>query len=164
MATSKWIQFLTHREMTFNEDLRLCDWVEDIVVGIRALLQDTRYTLSVPSRQLSTCILNALYRHEQDYKRGCRTTYQCRCIRHHYSLEDYEYYETQIPDEDWDSLREYNFIDWYSDAGPFADRIWMAIPWIVFTHLNLNTSGASEELARQFRTIEDDEYDDEEGH
>ena len=60
----------------------------------------------------------------------------------------------------WDSLRLYNNIEWYSDTGPFADRIWMDIPFIVFEHLVMETSSANVELMEKYRTQEDDEEGD----
>jgi len=111
---------------------------------------------------MTTCLLNAIYRHEQAYRVGKRSHYQCSCSKHPIVLEEYEYYETQLPDDSWTSLRDSHFIDWYSDTGPFADRIWMDIPWIIFTHLNMEASTANEDLAYQFRTLEDDEDYEEE--
>lgn len=153
-----WRQFLNHRELTLDgQEIRTCDWAEGVVEGVVTLLREAGYTLSVRAPQLVTCLLNTVYRHEQDYSYGRKTTYRCPCAYHHHFPEEYEYYSTKIPDSMWNSLRQYNFIAWYSDAGPFADRIWMDIPFIVLSHLNMETSPANVELAEQYRTAEDEE-------
>ena len=157
-----WKTFLEHRETTLDgQEIRVRDWAEDIVLGIKTLLDETGYLLSVQPSQLTACLLNTLYRHERDYRAGRKTTYRCSCARQPYEIEEYEYYSSyKIPDRMWESLRDYNFIEWYSDAGPFADRIWMDIPLLVFSHLNMEESPANVELAEQYRTLEDEEDSD----
>jgi hypothetical protein len=157
-----WRQFLMKLgDTTEGQEFRTCDWAKGVVDGIQTLLWETGYTLSVPPQQLTSCILNSIYRHERDYAEGRKTTYRCSCVRHPYAYEEYEYYSIdKIPDRMWDSLRLYNNIEWYSDTGPFADRIWMDIPFIVFEHLVMETSSANVELMEKYRTQEDDEEGD----
>jgi len=140
-----------------GQEIRTCEWAHQVAEGIHTLVWEAGYNLSVPSQQLATCILNTVYRHERDYAAGRRTTYRCSCTRHPYAFEEYEYYSTdRIPDRMWASLREYNYVEWYSDTGPFADRIWMDIPFLVFSHLVMETSPANVELMEKYKTLEDE--------
>jgi hypothetical protein len=153
-----WRQFLTKRGDTLDgQEIRTCDWAEGVVKGIHTIVYEAGYILTVTPAQLTTCLLNTVYRHERDYRAGHKTTYRCSCKRKPYEIEEYEYYSIdKIPDSVWNALREYNHIEWYSDTGPFADRIWMDIPLLVFAHLNMETSPANVELEAQCKTMEDE--------
>jgi len=81
-----------------------------------------------------------------------------------YYEDDYEFFITRkCPSDKWSILRSTFEIEWFADEEAFADRIWMDIPNIVFSHIHLEKSPATQELVDLLRVIEEggtDEYAD----
>jgi hypothetical protein len=61
----RWIPFV-NQELG-DSGVKLCDWVQDLVIKhLLPALVTQGYTLTVNASVLTGCILNVLYRHEQD--------------------------------------------------------------------------------------------------
>ena len=159
MTERFWQQFL-RREFLLPNDrpIQIHKWVEYLVrEGILPLLRQKQYNLICRPQELASCILNYLVRHEKDYQKCKFTTYRCK-HREEAILEEYEFFEEQIPDSIWDQLKQEFAVEWLADEGPFAERFWRNIPLIVFEHLSME-SPVNQILYEKMRCLEDDEED-----
>lgn len=179
----QWNEFLNTTYETDEEDdpIRMCDWVETIVQGtILPAILENGYVLSIHPSILSTCILNTLFRHVQDYKKGERTSYQCSHA-HTSTTIFYKQYAKHIedtihpnplparlgqleffmirkfPEEFWNSMRKAYPVNWPDD---FADRVWADLPYIVLWHISHERSAATQELEDMNRHLDEEEDND----
>jgi len=70
--------------------------------------------------------------------------------------EEFEHYEECIPEEIWKQLKKSFEIDWLADEGPFAERFWRHLIYIVFDHLSMD-SPANEALYEKMKCMEDED-------
>jgi len=157
---SSWKAFLERKHDVFRSTpIRLCDWVETLLhFGILPELRLQGYNITVNQQSLATCILNYLYRHVKDYPAHRFTTYRCSHAACHNSYyEEEEHYSEQLPDSTWTALRTAFPVDTFADSSWFADRIWNALPNIIFAHTCLDTSPANIALWEQLNPEEDEE-------
>jgi hypothetical protein len=151
-----WQRFL-RQEWHLNETdtLPTHKWVEHLVrSGLLPLLKDKGYTLLCRPQELATCILNNLLRHQRDYQMCKFTTYRCP-HREESCLEEFEFYEEQIPETVWNKLKETFYIEWFADEHNFAERVWRHLPLIVFDHLSMD-SPANEILYEKMGFLEEE--------
>ena len=156
-----WQRFL-HKSYDTSDHQRVQThtWVEYLIRdGILPLLKAKGYHLICRPQELAECILNHLFRHEQDYPKCRFTSYRCK-HREEVYIEEHEFYEELIPDSIWMQLKKEFAIDWFADAGDFAERIWRAIPLIVLDHLSMD-SPANEILYERMKAFESEEEDSE---
>jgi len=155
-----WKAFLVRpNDVLRSKPIRTCDWVETLLhFGVLPELNHQGYNLIVDQQTLATCVLNHLYRHEQDAAHCKFTLYKCShescCQRY---PEEYERFCELLPESTWSAFRKSFQVADFADEGWFADRIWNAIPDIVFAHVCLDTSPANIELWNDLNPDEDED-------
>jgi hypothetical protein len=158
-----WNDFL-RRSLRLNDGttIQTHKWVEYLVRdGILPLLKQMGYDLLCQPPDLANCILNHLIRHEAGYHKCKFTTYQCK-HREEVMVCEMEFFEERIPEMEWNRLRKQFAVEWFADNEPFADRVWLNLPFIILSHLKMN-SPANQILYEKMRIIEEgDESSDEE--
>ena len=164
---NSWSYFLqTPRRRRFDTPMLAHEWVETLVhTGILPMLKSNGYVISVSPKRLIHCLLVSLFRHQVHYFTSTMSNYMCSCaMNQDYYEDDYEFFITRkCPPDKWSILRSTFEIEWFADEEAFADRIWMDIPNIVFSHIQLEKSQATQELIDLLRVIEEngtDEYAD----
>ena len=159
-----WGTFLRRQhEVQGTTPIRVCVWVESLLhFGVLPELKRSGYTVSIPQQQLATCILNYLFRHEKDYAQCKFTKYCCtHALHHEYHLEEHEFYMERIPESTWQLLRTTFSAEWLADEGWFADRFWRHLPDILFSHIDMETSPANEELWAKITPMDEEEGESE---
>jgi len=153
-----WKAFLVRsNDVLRSKPIRTCDWVETLLhFGILPELNRKGYSLVVDQQALATCFLNYIYRHEQDATHCKFTLYKCPHESGHYP-EEYEKFSERMPESTWAAFRESFQVDGFADESDFADRIWRAIPDIIFAHVCLDTSPANIELWNDLNPDEDED-------
>jgi hypothetical protein len=155
-----WKAFLVRpNDVLRSKPIRTCDWVETLLhFGVLPELNRQGYNLIVDQQTLATCVLNHLYRHEQDAAHCKFTLYKCShescCQRY---PEEYERFCELLPESTWSAFRKSCQVADFADESWFADRIWNAIPDIVFAHVCLDTSPANIELWTDLNPDEDED-------
>ena len=175
---SRWLTFLKQQYEvlspgTFNIYITTFNWVETVVRdGILPALKANGYLVSVDASTLSGCILNTLYRHEQDYMKCQMTSYTCkhgRCthgeqVNENVTFGDQlEYFHELLPTSVWKEMHERFPVNWFADGGLFAERIWMDMPHIVAWHVRFNESPANRALEDRLRHLDEEDEQDEGG-
>jgi hypothetical protein len=147
-----WKLFLEKRyRCSDGTRVRLCDWADTLIREVLLpQLEEKDYALSVDRKDLTTCLLNTLYRilQPRDYV----------CPHRHgfvWTPEQYEFFSEQFPAGLWKQIREEFWLE------EFPERVWSELEYFAFSHIDFDKSRANTIMEDQFKGIEDEE--DEEG-
>jgi hypothetical protein len=136
-------------------------WAKDLVYEhILPTLNTAGYMLSCPTATFLNCLLNYMYRHEQDYWAVEPTifmcTHACGCTTHAATDAGEHFHNRKLPPAKWNTIWKRVGIAHWSDESDFAVRFWTDLPHIVFAHVDHVGSNASKELA-ELLYVEDEE-------
>ena len=136
-------------------------WAHHLVIdNIVPMLQQANYVLKSTPKEFLDCVLNHMFRHEVNYCRGGTnarpTPYRCNHAGPINADRGEFFHQRKLPTAAWQRLRNTVAVEHWSDDGEFADRFWLDLPHIVFTHCDMEKSGATLELEELLR-VEDNE-------
>lgn len=158
----QWLDFLQAEWEVFNDPeesyVPTHAWAFHLVLdNVIPLLERAGYTLRVTKREFLDCVLNYMFRHEDDFANAIPTTYQCKHCRPFSSDQAEFFHQRKLPMNVWERLQRKLAVEHWSDGEEFADRFWLDLPHIVFAHCDMEKSGATEELEELLRVEEDGE-------
>jgi hypothetical protein len=159
----RWNDFL-HCEwelISGDETVQTYEWARHLVYNqIKPLLERTGYIFSCSIEEFVNCLLNSMYRHEQDFRCFELTTYMCKhacaCSKHA-TADVLEHFHTRtLPPDMWEDMRRRAGVEHWADESEFAERFWIDLPHIVFAHIDFVESNAIGGL-KELLAFEDDE-------
>jgi hypothetical protein len=161
----RWEAFLRCEWETVSgsETVQTYEWARSLVYDhIKPLMEQNGYIFSCGIEEFVNCVLNNMYRREQDYRAVEFTSYMCKhacdCSKH-VNMDTMEHFHTRtLPHKVWEKMHRRVGIEHWADDSDFAARFWMDVPHIVFAHIDFVESNAMKEL-KEFLTYEDDEND-----
>jgi hypothetical protein len=160
----KWLNFLQAEWEVYDDPeeryVTTHAWASHLVLdNLVPLLERTGYTLKVTKQEFVDCMLNYMFRHEENFAKALPTTYMCKHCRRMNSDQAEFFHQRKLPVGVWQQLQRRLAIEHWSDGEEFADRFWLDLPHIVFVHCDMEKSRATEELEELLRADDDTEED-----
>jgi hypothetical protein len=159
-----WREWLHRRYSTDYGTYTVIEWVESLVYeGISDMFQKAGYIYSRSKHETVNTLLNYIYRFDIHSPRRLPTQYLGEYGRNlSYTSNDLEFYlEHKCPPCAWDTLKKEYTIQHFADDSDFAERLWIELPSFLFFQIDIDKSGATEELYSRIAWLESD--DSEEG-
>jgi hypothetical protein len=159
----RWLDFLKAEWEVYDDPeesyVSTHAWAQHLVLdNIVPMLERLEYTLNSTKREFVDCMLNYMFRHEEDFAKARPTTYRCKHCRRYESDQAEFFHQRKLPAYVWQRLQRTLAIEHWSDGEEFADRFWLDLPHIVFAHCDMEKSGATKELDELLH-VEDEEED-----
>jgi hypothetical protein len=139
------------------------EWVSTLVdLGIVPMLKQRGYILSVTPDRLKHCLLISFFKHQIHYYSSTISSYLCPCAKSQlYFDDDYEFFVSrQCPPAVWRRLRTIFEIEWFADGEAYADLIWIDLPNIVFSHIDVDASPATNALIDLLRNLDEEDVEE----
>jgi hypothetical protein len=139
------------------------EWVSTLVdLGIVPMLKQRGYVLSVSPDRLKHCLLISFFKHQIHYYSSTISSYLCPCAKSQlYFDDDYEFFVSrQCPPAVWRRLRTIFEIEWFADGEAYADLIWIDLPNIVFSHIDVDASPATNALIDLLRNLDEEDVEE----
>ena len=142
---NSWLHFtqVPRRRMGDMTPMLAAEWVSTLVdLGILPMLQQRGYTLSVSPDKLKHCLLISFFQHQIHYYSSTISNYLCPCAKAHLCFDDdYEFFVSrQCPPAVWKRLR--------------------TIFEIVFSHINVDASPATDLLIDLLRNLDEEDAEE----
>ena len=162
---NSWIHFLQvpRRRMGDVAPMMAAEWVSTLVdLGIVPMLKQRGYVLSVTPDRLKHCLLISFFKHQIHYYSSTISNYLCPCAKSQlYFDDDYEFFVSrQCPPAVWRRLRTIFEIEWFADGEAYADLIWIDLPNIVFSHIDVDASPATNALIDLLRNLDEEDVEE----
>lgn len=144
----QWKQFLEKRyTCSDGSRIRLCDWAHTLVTEVLAPQADEQeYSLSVNRSDLTTCLLNTLYRLLQPRR------YVCSHRREFvWTPEQHEFFDERFPANLWNQIRKEFWLE------ELPEKVWSDLEYFLFSHIDFEKSRANTVMEDQYKGIEDEE-------
>ena len=139
------------------------EWVSTLVdLGIVPMLKQRGYVLSVTPDGLKHCLLISFFKHQIHYYSSTISNYLCPCAKSQlYFDDDYEFFVSrQCPPAVWRRMRTIFEIEWFADGEAYADLIWIDLPNIVFSHIDVDASPATNALIDLLRNLDEEDVEE----
>ena len=144
----QWKQFLEKRyTCSDGSRVRLCDWAHTLVTEVLIPQADEQeYTLSVNRSDLTTCLLNTLYRRleTRDYVCSHRRGFV-------WMPEQHEFFDERFPVALWNQIRKEFWLE------ELPEKVWSDLEYFLFSHIDFEKSRANTVMEDQYKGIEDEE-------
>jgi hypothetical protein len=142
------------------ELITIVDWVGTITKRyLISKLEKNGYLIAGSHTQFISSILNYIYRFEYNYQFNQVTTsiyLGPNGRKMSYTNEDIDYFITyKFPEQFWKNMKDMFEIPFYADDGDFAYRLWLDLPYFIFSCLNIKESTATLELQEQLTCEEE---------
>jgi hypothetical protein len=146
------------------EPITIVDWVGTISKKyLIPKLEKNGYLVAGSHTQFISSILNYIYRFEYNYQfnQPIVSIYLGTHGRKmSYTNDDIDYFITyKFPENFWKNMKNMFGIPFYADDSDFAYRLWLDLPYFIFSCLNIKESTATFELQEQL-TCEEETSED----
>ena len=157
----RWLDFLRAEWEVYDDPeesvVSTHAWTQHLVLdNIVPMLERAGYVPKVTKSEFVDCVLNYMFRHEEDFAVALPTTYMCKHCNQYGGDQAEFFHQRKLPTYVWQRLQRKLAIEHWSDGEEFADRFWLDLPHIVFAHCDMEKSEATKEL-EELLHVEDEE-------
>ncbi len=149
----QWEQFLRARWEIITSDssyetIATHEFAYDLVHShLAPLMTQTGYIFKCSKNEFVGCLLNYMYRWNNDFWDATTTTYRCIHDNCRVSLDTEEHFHSRkLPPPVWAQMRKRVGVAYWADEEEFATHFWNCLPHIVFSHIDFDGSNATREL------------------
>lgn len=146
-----------------GEFIYIYQWVDFLFKdGIKPMIENKGYLFLSNDNTIITSILNFIYRLEMDFTYYKKNNIYIAPINNISvaSVDDQEFFHSfMCPDYKWNKLRKEFYLDFYTSNSDFSDKLWIELPYFIFTLIDVEKSIASDILKERLTWDDDDNND-----